>query len=95
MMKLWLLKPNEGLPNDFRKNPWDPVYEKCFGFVVEAKTESEARKLAQDHGGDERGEINPSTGKKFGYVWLDEQFSTCTELVPEGRTRIIMYDYRR
>lgn len=93
-MKLWLLLPNEELPRDFRKNPWDPWYDKCFGAVVEAETESEARKMVQDHGGDETREINPSTGRKFGYVWLDEQFSTCTELVPEGRTRIIMSDYR-
>ena len=36
-MRLWLLRPQEGLIEG--DNPWDPWYDKAFGFVVRAETE--------------------------------------------------------
>jgi hypothetical protein len=49
-MKLRLLKPRKGLGlND----PWRPIYDMAFGFVVRAKTEGGARLMASKYGGDE------------------------------------------
>lgn len=40
-MKLWLLRPI-----DPHGGLWDPWFDKIFGFVVRAETETEARTLA-------------------------------------------------
>jgi hypothetical protein len=50
-MTLWLLRPVENLPID--DNPWDPWYDKAFGFVILAETEADARALADKNAGDE------------------------------------------
>jgi len=50
-MPLWLLRPREDLPVE--DNPWEPWYDKAFGFVVRAKTEAIARQLANADGGAE------------------------------------------
>jgi hypothetical protein len=67
-MKLRLLKPRKGLGlND----PWRPIYDMAFGFVVRAKTEGGARLMASKYGGDELKElanVDP---------WLDPAFSSC------------------
>jgi hypothetical protein len=53
-MKLWLLKPRKDLSlND----PWRPIYDMAFGFVVRAKTEGGARLMASKYGGDELKEL--------------------------------------
>jgi hypothetical protein len=44
-MKLWLLRPKEG------RSHWEPWYDKAFGFVVRANSETEARKLASGDAG--------------------------------------------
>lgn len=83
-MKLWLLRPvgySDGpcatgpAEND---NPWEPWYDKAFGFVVAAENETSARQFAQANGGYEtRGSRTP---------WLETRYSTCVELTAEGRT---------
>jgi hypothetical protein len=55
-------------------------------FVVEAKSSQEARKMANDHCGEEGyGDI-----KDF---WLNPEYTTCLELKPTGKSRIIVRDY--
>jgi len=83
-MKLWILRPVEPLPDI-----WDPWYDKCFGMVVRAKTEAEARKATEigyeigcelaDNGGD-----NP---------WLDPLLTSCTELSEDGPEEVILSDF--
>lgn len=90
---LWLLRPRDFLPDD--DNPWNPWYDKCFGFVIRADSEKEARKLANENGRDEnRGEF---LNKKVAHTtspWLDERYSTCINLsdIDIGPSRIIMQD---
>lgn len=82
-MKLYLLQP-KGYPKDysdgcnFEQGAWDPWYDKCFGFVIAANSSIEARKIAQDNGGDERNAD----------VWLDASLSNCIELKPENYTKV-------
>ena len=93
-MRLWLLKPVEGLPND--DNPWIPWYDKAFGHVVRAETEQEARRLANEAGGEESGPRRESFyfSNDFhgGEVWLHQKYTTCVELTPDGQAEVIMSD---
>jgi hypothetical protein len=49
-MKLWLLRPIEGLKDD----PWESKYSKSFGFVMRAKTEEDARKYTDVEEGEKK-----------------------------------------
>lgn len=81
-MKLFILRPVEGL--DAADNPWSPWYDKCFGFIIRAETEAEARKIAHENGYDENMySCSP---------WLNKKYSTCTELTNYGEAGIIMLD---
>ncbi len=83
-MKLWILRPVDG--DAF----WEPWYDKCFGFIVRAETETKARALAQTCGGDEkRDHPYPKTRP----AWTSPKHSTCTELMPEGVTEVVMNDF--
>jgi len=90
-MKLYILRPQHDLPED--DNPWEPWFDKCFGLVVRAKDEKQARELAHERGMDEnRGEF---AGKKIAFTkspWLDEKYSTCTELHEDGEAKVIIQD---
>ena len=83
-MKLWLIRPVENLAQD-NNNPWEPWYDKAFGFVVRADTESEARNMAHDQSGDESARTRAP--------WLDAVYSTCAELLPEGPAGVVMQDF--
>ena len=83
-MKLWILKPNDNLPVD---NPWSPWYDKVFGFVIRAKTEKEAREMANNKAKDENKE-----GVKN--VWLNPKYSKCIVLRNIGKIEIIMRDFK-
>jgi len=76
-MKLWLLRPI-----DPHNGPWEPWYDKSFGFVVEADTEARARQIASLDAGDEKASS-----------WLDVELTTCVELKPSGRDGVIMRDF--
>ena len=88
-MKLWLLKPVQGLLE--KEDPWKPWYDKAFGFVVRAKDEIHARLLAHEQGGYE------NSPHSYGYEprnpWLDARFSTCTALAAVGESGVIIHDY--
>ena len=86
-MKLFLLRPKEGLTGD--DNCWDPWYDKSFGMVVRAKTEIAARMIADSNAGAENG-CKDKTSKN---PWLDKKFSTCVELTAEGELEMIIQDF--
>ena len=91
-MKLWILRPNEHLP-DGTESPWEPWYDKAFGFVVRAETEDEARQLANDEGGDECGPVTHTIYRTGGNPWLDPAFSTCEELTADGAPGVVIQDF--
>jgi hypothetical protein len=80
-MKLWILQPLE----TGKGTPWDPWYDKAFGFVVRAETEQQARELADGDAGDE------NRDKK--HPWLDPKRSACEELTAKGDAALIMRDF--
>lgn len=80
MSKIYILRPLENINPD----PWEPWYDKAFGFVVEANSPTEARKLASEEGGDENRNSKP---------WLDPSQSTCKELKPSGKSEVIIVDF--
>lgn len=89
-MKLWILRPVENRP--VGDDPWEPWYDKCFGFVIRSETADGARRYAQAGAGDEqpwhehkRDETKP---------WLDPKYSTCEELTVEGDAGIVIQDFR-
>lgn len=93
-MKLFLLRPLDGLPEDRSKNPWRPWYDKAFGFVVRAEDESAARALAGGDAGDEAGrDYNAGTSRERPNPWLDAALSSCVELTPEGAAEVVIRDF--
>ncbi len=80
-MKLWLLRPVETLGLD---NPWDPWYNKSFGFIVRATTPAEARAHAFEASGDETDSQQDA--------WTNATYSTCVELTAEGTDGLVMED---
>jgi hypothetical protein len=91
-MKLWILRPIDGLEKN--DNPWNPWYDRAFGFVVRANTEEEARALAHANAGDEnRGEFMVNKTANTETPWLDAKYSTCIELLPEGDAEVVMKDF--
>jgi hypothetical protein len=48
IMKLWLLRANEG------NECWEPWFDKTFGMVVRARNELEARSIAAENADNER-----------------------------------------
>lgn len=50
-MTLWVLEPVTQLPDG--DDPWEPWYDKCFGFVICADTEARARAIADENACDE------------------------------------------
>ena len=96
--KIWLLRPAKGLDPD--DNPWVPWYDKAFGFVVVACTEQEARKFANDNGGDEKYErehdmhqVFHSTKRTPINPWLDCKLTTCVELTADIKEGVVIIDF--
>lgn len=93
-MKIWLLRPVDGLAKN--DNPWEPWFEKAFGFVVRADSEAEARLLAHAEGGDEnRGEFLFGKTSETTQPWMDVKYSTCVELTAEGASEVVLVDFRQ
>lgn len=82
-MKLWLLYPQTAYRGE--KFLWEPWYDKSFGFVIRAETEEDARRIAQENGGDEIYENMPA--------WIDPHYSVCEELLAEGDPGLILQDF--
>jgi hypothetical protein len=75
-MKLWLLRPVST-----ESAPWQPWYDRVFGFVVCAIDEQTARTLAASDAENEGSD-----------AWIDPAMSSCTELLP-GEEGIILRDF--
>lgn len=91
MNKLFILRPIDNLA----PNPWSPWYDKAFGFIVCAKDEKEARKLAQDDGGDEITDFKYNNSPPWADIpaWTDNRYSTCEELLATNKSEIIIKDF--
>jgi hypothetical protein len=90
-MKLWILRPIEKDGD----NPWNPWYDKAFGFVVRAETEEDARAMANADAGDEnRGEFMGSKIADTKTPWLDPKYSTCEPLTADGSAGVMMQDFK-
>ncbi len=92
-MQLWLIRPVDDRSTD-GDDPWDPWYDKAFGFVVRAATEAEARQFAHSNAGDEnRGEFLGSKIANTTAPWLDGKYSTCEPLSVDGAPGVIIQDF--
>ena len=93
-MKLWYLEPLESSvrSGESRRDPWDPWYDKAFGFVVRAKNEVEARQFAAADAGDEAPSKWFKSDDDFN-PWLDSNYSSCTELTNEGVSDVVLRDF--
>ena len=90
--KVYILRPKTELPEN--DNPWEPWYDKTFGFIVRAIDEATARKYADESAGDEnRGEFMNKEIAKTKNPWLDEKYTTCEELSGNGDEGVIMKDF--
>ncbi|KKK81891.1 hypothetical protein LCGC14_2808870 [marine sediment metagenome] len=89
-MKLWLLGPLHTEGDD----PWDPWYDKAFGFVIRAETEQRAREIANENSGDEnRGKFLGQKTANTKSPWLDPKYSTCEELLQDGPELLVLRDF--
>jgi hypothetical protein len=86
-MKLYILRPKDNLPKD--DNPWIPWFDKCFGFVIRAASEADARRIADANAGDE----NRFSDAKTKNPWLDSNYSTCEELGNDGEESLVLRDF--
>lgn len=75
-MKLWLLRPVSE-----ESAPWEPWFDRAFGFVICAGDEQAARSMAASDAGDEGPE-----------AWTNAALSTCIELAA-GEEGIVMRDF--
>jgi hypothetical protein len=73
MSKIYILRPIKD---------WEPWYDCCFGVVVCAKDEAEARTLAVQEAGDE--------GKN---KWQSSKWTSCVELKPTSDSKVIIRDF--
>lgn len=90
-MKLFLLQPADNLP---KKNPWEPWFDKAFGFVVRAEDEAAARTLAAAAAGDEAGrDYSTTPPSDRPNPWLDPALSSCVELTPDGAAEVVIKDF--
>ena len=88
--KLWILRPVAAMTVtgvSREVSPWVPWYDRCFGMVVAAETEDDARVIASHGGGRE-------TREGIGNPWLSSMFSECTELVADDCAGVVLTDIR-
>jgi hypothetical protein len=91
-MTLWLLRPVENLP--IYDDPWDPWFDKAFGFVILAETETDARAFADKNAGEEnRGEFLGRKISNTNNPWLTAKYSTCVRLDSITTPGIIIRDF--
>lgn len=60
------------------------LHKEAFGMIVRAASERSARSIAAENCAEEGEE-----------AWLNSDYSTCIELVPEGNASVIMVDHSR
>lgn len=82
-MKLWLLESRDDLT--MANDPWWRKYDCFIGFVVRSESAENARKLAN-----ELAKNDPIDRP----VWLDDRYSTCTEVTQNGDEDLILASYK-
>jgi hypothetical protein len=70
------------------KDPWQPAYDRAFGFVVRAPDEEAARWQAHEAAGDENGTLKGVS------PWLDANYSNCEEMRGDGSSEVILVNFR-
>ena len=81
-MKLWILQNKPDLGED---DPWEPWYDRAFGFIVAAPDEQSARVIATRHAGDEAHRWTENyANRDETHAWTDPKYSTCKELTAES-----------
>jgi hypothetical protein len=70
------------------KDPWQPPYDRAFGFVVRAASEEEARWQAHQAGGEENGTMEGVS------PWLDGAYSSCEQIRDDGSSEVILVNFR-
>jgi hypothetical protein len=93
MKALYILRPKACEPKD---DPWDPWFDKCFGFVIVAESEDEARQLADKEAGDEnRGSFLRAKTADTNHPWLDSKYTSCELLTADSvdSPTVIMKDF--
>ncbi len=78
-MKLWILAART--ETNIKNDPFIPWYDKMFGIVVRAENEEIARYIASENNGEEKPE-----------AWLNEDYSTCEEILSDGEEMVILRD---
>lgn len=81
LMNIYELRPKK-FSNGNPMPPWDPWYDCCFGMVVVASSEDEARKIASE---------SDATGSEGRDVWLSIVYTTC-EIIDTTIPRLVMED---
>jgi hypothetical protein len=79
-----------------KRHPWRPWFDKVFGMVVRARSEVEARALAQGTAGNE----GLGLYLRLGFadeeiavdVWLDSTLTACEVLDSHGPSAVILID---
>lgn len=87
MKKLYYLKPKS-----IKLEPWQPWYDKAFGFVVRAESPDEARLIASQNAGEEDNTGYYEYNKRELSVWCDEKYTECIELTGDGESELILRD---
>lgn len=86
-MELWLLRPKASLLAS--DNPWEvqrPFFMPSYGYVIRARTEKEAREMAQSIAGDER------LWRLETYPWLDSHYTSVVRIKEHGKREVIIAD---
>jgi len=92
-MQTYILRPLEEAELPIGENPWEPWYDKSFGFIINADTEEEARNIANQNAGDEnRGEFFGKEIAKTREPWLSSKYSSCVLLSTHG-PGLVMRDF--
>jgi len=89
-MPLWRITPRTDMLwwCQEGKDPWQPHYDRAFGFVVRAPDAEQARWLAHQAGGNENQCLEGVQ------PWLDENYSRLEELTDEGSSEVLMVNFR-
>ena len=91
---VWILKPKDDRETTDEPDPWQPWYDKCFGMVIRAETETQARVVAQEAAKDETtiSPVHHNVDKRVRdrKVWTDESLTICIpieEYEPERNSK--------
>lgn len=87
---VWVLTPRDDRNIDDVSDPWSPWFDKNFGFIIRAESETRAREIAQENAGGETRD-NRDEG-----VWTDPSLAACVPIEEYGGDdEVLMRDFAR